>query len=327
MNTAECISRGHPDKIADQISDAILDECLKQDPNTRAGIEVLGGHGIISIVGEMTTLAKVNVKKIVRKVLIDIGLFDKMKIRVCIIKQSPDISQGVDTGGAGDQGIMVGYACNENKDLIPNELYWSRFIIKELWKLQSSIILPDGKSQVTIDNNKIIRLVISNQTTDEEYLKKAITKNIIPKLPLSKDCLVFINPTGKFRIGGFDADAGLTGRKIVVDAYGPRVPVGGGAFSGKDPTKVDRSAAYMARKIAVDYLKKYKAKEVRVEIAYSIGKDEPMMAVAYIDKKMRKIDDYDLRPKEIIKYLKLRKPIYYKTAQLGHFGNGFLWDK
>lgn len=338
IRTAESVKRGHPDKICDQISDAILDECLKQDKNSRAAIEVMGGHGIITVCGELTTNAYVDIREVVMKVYKDIGHNDdNIGVQVNVVKQSPDISQGVDTGGAGDQGVMVGYACNDNKAMIPHELYLARLITNGLEELQSysDKVLPDGKAQVTIDdNNQAIKIVISNQTTDEADLKKRIMDHIIPPIPKAKGCEIFINPTGKFLIGGFDADTGLTGRKIVIDAYGPRVAVGGGAFSGKDPSKVDRSAAYMARHVAVKLLKQWEAQEVTVKVAYCIGKAEPMMANAIIIKSdaviEKELDKQQFTPKNIIKTLKLKDPKYvnyYKTAQHGHFGNGFIWDK
>ena len=319
MKIAEAVTRGHVDKVCDQISDALLDEYLKQDPGSRVAIETAGGHGVIFLVGEVTSKAEVDESKIVKKVLDEIGYSNNVKIISRLVQQSPDISQGVDTGGAGDQGIMIGYACSENKALIPNELFIAREILQKLPKGFG----PDAKSQVVINSNgDIDSIVISAQHikgADFEPLRR-LAKSFNPKR-------IFINPTGSFVVSGFKSDSGLTGRKIVQDAYGPRVPVGGGAFSGKDATKVDRSAAYMARKIAVDYLKKYSAKEVLVRIGYSIGVAEPVLAEAVVDKKKKKISDYDLRPKAIIKFLDLTKPVFYKTAQNGHFRHDFKWDK
>lgn len=319
MKTAEAVSRGHVDKVCDQISDAILDECLKQDRDSRVAIETTGGHGSIFIVGEVTTKAHFDEREIAKKVYAEIGYKDKVDISSNIVMQSPDIACGVDSGGAGDQGIMIGYACNENEALIPQELYLARQIIEKL----PSGFGPDAKSQVTLSTRgNIDTIIISAQhgkDCDLSPLNK-LAESFNPKR-------FFINPTGSFLIAGFQSDSGTTGRKIVQDAYGPRVAVGGGAFSGKDGTKVDRSAAYMARKIAVDYLKKYSAREILVEIAYSIGVADPVMAQARIDGRIRKVNEYDLRPRAIIEQLQLKKPIFYETAQNGHFGHGFLWDK
>ncbi|AKM82730.1 TPA: methionine adenosyltransferase [Candidatus Berkelbacteria bacterium] len=319
MRTAECVSAGHPDKICDQISDAILDECLRQDPMSRVAVETMGGHGKIFICGEVTTKAEFNAKEIAIKIYRELGYEDEIKVISNIVKQSPDIACGVDTGGAGDQGIMVGYACNDNEQMIPQELYLARKILSQLPKNFG----PDAKCQVTLDKkNNIETIVLSAQHTEGQNLKPL--ENLVKKYNPKK---YFVNPTGKFVIGGFFGDTGLTGRKLAVDNYGPQVPIGGGAFSGKDPSKVDRSAAYMARRVAVDLLKEKKAKEVLVKIAYSIGIAEPVMAIAEIDGKRFEITGYDLTPQGIIKYLDLRKPIYLKTAKLGHFGNNLTWDK
>lgn len=340
LKTAESVKRGHPDKICDQISDAILDECLKQDENSRVAIEVMGGHNNIYVCGELTTKAYVNIHEIAKKVYKDVGYKDNIGVITNIVSQSSDISQGVDIGGAGDQGIMVGYGCNDNKAMIPTELYLAREITLMLEGLQDEKILPDGKAQVTLNSdNKILKMVISNQTTDEDYLKDAIRRRIFAdesiKAHLAPETEIYINPTGKFEIGGFEADTGLTGRKLVVDNYGPQVSLGGGCFSGKDPSKVDRSGAYMARKIAVDCLKKYEAEEALVKLAYVIGKADPAMAIAIVktktgEKFINLLTDgeakYDLSPKGIINFLELKNPIYYKTAQHGHFGHNFKWD-
>lgn len=327
MRTAESVSPGHPDKVCDQISDAILDDILKTDPKARVAIETMGGHGIITITGELTTGAFCYMDRIAKKVYHDCGYIDEIGVQVNVVSQSPDISQGVDTGGAGDQGIMVGYACNENRAMIPQELYLARKILKEVLSLGYG---PDGKSQVTLDDNgELFNLVVSVQHKENDKCKEEVSKFLAKNYPSQNKAIV--NGTGKFVMGGLAADTGLTGRKIAQDAYGPQVPVGGGAFSGKDPTKVDRSAAYMARKIAVDYLKKYKADDVWVKIAYSIGVAEPLMAEAKVLKdgeiEIVKIDDYDLRPQEIIKTLDLRKPQYLETAKWGSFGHNFPWEK
>lgn len=343
LKTAESIKRGHPDKICDQISDAILDECLKQDKNSRVAIEVMGGHNIIYVCGELTTNAYVNIQEIAKTVYKDIGYTDDIGIMTNIVKQSIDISKGVNTGGAGDQGIMIGYACNDNKNKIPNELYLARTITNELEKLQDDKILPDGKAQVTINDDIIETIIISNQTINEKYLKKMVKQNILDNKEINKRLTtktkIYINPTGKFKIGGFNADTGLTGRKLAVDNYGPQISIGGGCFSGKDSSKVDRSGAYMARKLAIDFLKQYKNEnEILVKIAYSIGIENPVMVTIesiskdtnYLFSKkeiFRFINNYDLTPNGIIKYLDLKKPIYYNTSKYGHFGNNFIWDK
>lgn len=340
MRTAESVSPFHPDKLADQISDAILDDILKQDPDARVAIETMGGHGIITITGELTTKAYCYMDRIAKKVYKDAGYTDDIGVQVNVVSQSPDIAQGVDTGGAGDQGIMVGYACNENEAMIPQELYLARKILQSVLEVRE--LGPDGKSQVTLnDEGKISRLVISVQ--EEGVLEtEPIVMQVLNdyKDYFSEDCKVIVNGTGKFVQGGFDADTGLTGRKIVNDAYGPQVPVGGGAFSGKDPSKVDRSAAYMARKIAVDKLKEYKAEDVIIEIAYSIGIAKPLMVSGrvrindnikmpsvWVDLDSDDFKSYDLTPQGIIKYLDLKKPIYQETAKWGAFGTGQGWDK
>lgn len=342
MRTAEAVSKEHPDKICDQISDAILDDILRQDPEARAAIETMGGHGIITITGELTTTAFCYMDRIAKKVYKDIGYTDEIGVQVNVVSQSPDISQGVDTGGAGDQGIMVGYACNDNEDMIPQELYLARKLIKLV--LENKNLGPDAKSQTTLDNNnQISRIILSVQHKENIEVDeiKEILYNILnshPEFNKSDDCEIIVNGTGQFIVAGFTADTGLTGRKIVQDAYGPQIPVGGGAFSGKDPSKVDRSAAYMARQIAVDYLKKYNAKEVIIKIAYSIGVAEPIMASAEIIEPKKylnegnkiyisEIKEYDLTPQGIIKYLDLKRPIYQKTAENGHFGHKFKWDR
>ena len=329
--------------MCDQISDAILDAYLTKDPDSRVAVETMGGHGKIYICGEVTSkvnISKEVVREIALKVYKSIGYTDRPKVQVHLVNQSPDIAQGVDTGGAGDQGIMVGYACNDNEEMIPQELYLARKILQEVIDLGYG---PDGKSQVTLDDDgKISRLVVSVQHKEDDdldYLKQKV-EEIGLKYNNGEEVNVIVNGTGKFVIGGFEGDAGVTGRKIVQDAYGPQVPVGGGAFSGKDPSKVDRSAAYMARKIAVDLLKEYKLDEVIVKIAYSIGIAEPLMITAKglikNDNKMPSIilddfsDDfkkYDLTPKGIIKFLDLKKPIYQKTVEHGAFGHGFNWEK
>ena len=315
--TAECITPHHPDKICDRVSDAVLDECLRQDPNSRVAIETMGGHRKIVVMGEITTDAELDIPRIVKSVYDDVDEID-----VHVVKQSNFISQGVDTGGAGDQGIMVGYACDDNQQMIPQELYLAR----QLCQLLYEDYPYDGKTQVTLDDGVITAVVASFQKTSglelynrvEEWLDDQGYKN--PSGSVEIHC----NPAGDWEVGGFDADTGLTGRKLVVDNYGPRVPIGGGAFSGKDPSKVDRSAAYMARRIAVDYLNNHDAKEVYVYLAYAIGHPAPVQATAIVDGQHHDVEGYDLTPNGISELLQLREPKYRQTAGWGHFGNGFL---
>ncbi|MEI7480355.1 MAG: methionine adenosyltransferase domain-containing protein [bacterium] len=326
IRTAEAVSLAHPDKVCDQISDAVLDACLVQDPYSRVAIETLGGHGVIIIAGELTTKAQINIREIAKKVYQDCGYTDEIGIMVNVVEQSPQISHGVDQEGAGDQGIMVGYACNDTVESLPLEVILSRKLVKAMGR-------HDGKAQVTVKDGKVIRVLTSLcQSGDmsdvylDKVIKEEITLHLSPEYKTVGEVLLS-NPNGSWTIGGFNADTGLTGRKLAVDNYGPNVPVGGGAFSGKDATKVDRSGAYMARRIAVDYLKARKAKEVYVHIAYAIGVAEPLMSVVDIDGQQEEIKGYDLRPQEIIKFLKLREPQFRETAKYGHFGNDFIWDK
>jgi S-adenosylmethionine synthetase len=294
IRTCEYVSPKHPDKICDRIADTILSAYLKKDKKARVAVEVMGGHGVINVSGEITSRAKVNIRKIVHKVV-----DRKYKVNVNVTKQSPFIAQGVDTGGAGDQGIMVGYACNETKSLMPLEYELAKNLCLKIYKKYSY----DGKTQVTINGKKVVAVVASFQKTKTKELEK-LAKRLI------KSEKYYINPAGEWPVGGFDADSGLSGRKIVVDAYGPNVPVGGGSFAGKDLTKVDRSGALVARKIAVELLKKHKAKEVLVKLAYAIGVAQPVMAVAQINpgaknRRMIEIKRRDLSPKGIMKELNL----------------------
>jgi len=314
VRTAEVVTPNHPDKICDRISDAILDACLEQDPNTRAAIETMGGHGIITVTGELTTTAYVDINSIVKAVY-----GKEVGVQVNIVRQSPEIAHGVDTGGAGDQGIMIGYACNDNEELVPQEYFLSRKLAQYIYDK-----FPyDGKTQVTMNGNAL-RVVASFQNAPKETLDRMVVEffNKYPQYALEA---IHCNPAGNWALGGFDADAGLTGRKLAVDNYGPRVPIGGGAFSGKDATKVDRSAAYMARRIAVDLLKKNSAKEVLVQLAYAIGYNQPLQASALIDGEHQFITGYDLSPKGIVEYLNLKEPKFSQTAEWGHMGNGFSW--
>jgi S-adenosylmethionine synthetase len=317
IKTAECVTPMHPDKICDRISDAILDACLEQDPKSRVAIETMGGHGVITVTGELTTKAYVNIPEVVKRVT-----KNKYGVQTNIVSQSPLISQGVDTGGAGDQGIMVGYACNENKAMIPQELYLARDLCQFLYKK-----FPyDGKTQITLKNDRVETVVASFQNVSKKILKKEISKWLKTHKLSAKT--IHANPAGDWSQGGFEADTGITGRKLAVDNYGPQIPIGGGCFSGKDATKVDRSGAYMARRMAVDYLKKHKAKEVVVKLAYAIGVAEPVMVSVNLDGKEMKYDNfYYLTPKGLINFLKLRKPQYEKVAEWGSFGHSFEWDK
>ncbi|MGZ6005732.1 MAG: methionine adenosyltransferase domain-containing protein [Candidatus Saccharimonadales bacterium] len=316
IRTAESVSPKHPDKICDQISDSILDAALEQDPQSRVAVETVGGHGLLVIIGELTSHAKLDYEAIARQFV-----SKDCEVKIKIVHQSPEIAQGVDTGGAGDQGIMVGYATSETDNFLPLEVDLSRSLNKFLY----AKFPYDGKTQITVADGKIQAVVASFQNAKQSELAKLIDQWLADKEHLGQP-KVYANPAGDWDQGGFDADTGLTGRKIAVDSYGPRIPVGGGAFSGKDATKVDRSAAYMARKIAVDYLKKHQAKEVFCQLAYAIGVAEPVEAVVTIDGKEQPVEGYNLTPKAIIEALDLRQPQFAETAKYGHFGNNFTWD-
>ena len=286
--TVESVTSGHPDKICDQVSDAILDECLRQDPKSRVAVESFGSHGLFVIGGEVTTKAKFNAAKIAAKIYRNIGYKDKLKIITNIIKQSPDIALGVDIGGAGDQGIMYGYATNETPEYLPRAVALVHKLTKGLEDLRRKgkikWLLPDGKAQVTMQNGNIKTILVSAQHKKGipiEKIKREITNKLIKKLvPDTNGVEILINPTGKFEVGGFFGDTGLTGRKIMVDTYGGLVPHGGGCFSGKDPTKVDRSGAYMCRFVAKNIVAKGLAKNLQVSVAYAIGRAEPLMIEA-----------------------------------------------
>ena len=364
--TSESVAKGHPDKVCDQISDAILDEILKKDKAARVACETYITRGLVVVGGEITTKTWVDVEQIVRNLLKDIGYTDAkygFNADTCAVvnvigKQSPDISQGVDIGGAGDQGLMVGYAVDETFEYMPLPLVLSNEILRNLEKARKNGTLPyigpDAKSQVTVEYKdgeplRVDTVVVSTQHTEDilDRTGKKITEKskeeiqmiaILPAIKkwMDKDTKILINPTGKFVIGGPQSDTGMTGRKIIVDTYGGRCPHGGGAFSGKDPTKVDRSAAYMARYIAKNIVAAKLAKECTVQIAYAIGKDEPVgfyvdtdgtgkisdQALARIARKV-----FPLTPKGIIEHFKLRNPIYLRTAAYGHFGRrAFPWE-
>ncbi|NCC99866.1 MAG: methionine adenosyltransferase [Bacteroidia bacterium] len=322
FKTAEYVSPMHPDKMCDRISDAILDLCLYHDKMSRVAVETMGGHGKVYICGEITCTHKVT-KKEIKKIVKDISGIKNVEIN--IVRQSPEIAQGVDVGGAGDQGIMVGYACNENIELIPQEIYLARSICQYIYAENPN----DGKTQITLnDKNEIDTIVVSWCGLDELEIDKLVCEWMDDtEINQKGDIKKLYNPAGNWDIGGFDADTGLTGRKIAVDNYGPRVPIGGGAFSGKDCTKVDRSGAYKARQIAVTELKENKAKEVIVKIAYAIGYEYPLMVTAEIDGKEKDITNkYDCRPLSIIKDLELRECCYNVLSERGHFSNNSIWD-
>lgn len=361
--TSESVTEGHPDKIADQISDAILDACLEQDPLSRVACETLTCTGLVVVAGEITTKAYVDFQTLVRETVREIGYDDALKGFDCntcgvistINRQSPDIAQGVDTGGAGDQGMMFGYATNETPELMPTPISLAHRLTEKLTEVRKNgkmpYLRPDGKSQVTVeyDSNyrpvRVDAVVISTQHAEEvsnEQLRKEILehviKAVIPAELLDAKTKYHINPTGRFVIGGPMGDTGLTGRKIIVDTYGGMGRHGGGAFSGKDPTKVDRSAAYMARYVAKNIVAAGLADRCEVQLAYAIGVAEPVSV--RIDtfgtgtvSEQRLIElvreNFQLTPKGIIDSLNLRRPIFKKTAAYGHFGRSgetFTWE-
>lgn len=316
--TAESVSPKHPDKLCDRISDAILDAYLTKDPEARVAAETCGGHDVVFVTGEITSTAEVDIPAIVKKIA-----GENLEIHTKIVKQSPEIAQGVDTGGAGDQGIMVGYACDDTPELLPREVVLARRLNQFIYQKHPY----DGKTQITLaPNGEVESIVASFQNVSSKILKQLV-EAFIKKYQLTGKLELHLNPAGDWNQGGFDADTGLTGRKLIVDNYGPGVAIGGGCYSGKDPSKVDRSAAYMARRVAVDYLRQRHAHEVLVRLAYAIGKAEPLEKTVIIDGKPEEITGYDLTPRGIIKYLDLKRPIYAKTAEYGHFGEGFDWDK
>lgn len=333
--TAESVSPRHPDKLCDQISDAILDAYLAQDPTARVAVETCGGHGVVFVVGEVTSTAEdIDIESIVHHIA-----GDNLDVTVRLVHQSPEIAGGVDTGGAGDQGIMIGYACDETPELLPLEVVLSRKLNQLIYDKYAF----DGKTQVTLRGNladgfEVMSIVASFQNVSQAELKE-IVKAFIVQEGLKGEPELHLNPAGDWQQGGFEADTGLTGRKLIVDNYGPRIPIGGGCFSGKDASKVDRSAAYMARRIAVDYLRARNAHEVFVRLAYAIGYDQPLERTVVVDGVPEEIpvttdtanvspeNGYNLTPRGIIETLDLRRPIYEETARYGHFGHQFTWDK
>lgn len=338
--TVESVTSGHPDKVCDQISDAILDACLREDSMSRVAMEAFGGHGLLIVGGEVTTKAEVDFERIARNVYGEIGYSDEIKVITNVVKQSPDIAQGVDTGGAGDQGIMYGFATNETPEFLPHGIVLVHKLTKGLEDLRNNMEIPwlgpDGKAQVTIDGEKYRTILVSAQhkeSISQEQVREALVEKLIkPLVGDISEIEILVNPTGKFTVGGFEGDTGLTGRKIMVDTYGGLIPHGGGCFSGKDPTKVDRSGAYMARYVAKNLVAEGKAQECLVSVAYAIGRAEPLMVEA-INEKGKCITSeierrFDFRPLSIIEKLDLRRPIYKKTAAYGHFGRSdFPWER
>jgi len=366
--TSESVGEGHPDKLCDQISDAVLDEALRQDPNSRVACEVMASNGVILIGGEMTVDGYIDIQSVARGIIKSIGYTDPdygLDYKSCgillnINSQSPDIAIGVNADpqknkdiGAGDQGMMFGYACDETPELMPAPIMFAHKIMMKAAEVRKNgrlpFLRPDGKCQVTVEyeNDKIKRIhtvVLSHQHDEdvsyevlkEELIQKVI-KEALPQELLDKNTIYYINPTGRFVIGGPQGDTGLTGRKIVVDTYGGMGRVGGGAFSGKDPTKVDRSAAYMARYIAKNIVAAKIAKRCEIELAYAIGIANPVSINLNFfgtgnisEEKVEKIipEIFPLTPHGIIDYLDLRKPIYVETAKYGHFGrSNFSWEK
>jgi S-adenosylmethionine synthetase len=361
--TSESVTEGHPDKIADQISDSILDAILAQDPVSRVACESLVTTGLAIVAGEITTNAVVDVQQVVRGTIAEVGYtrgkfgFDAETCAVLstIHSQSPDIAMGVDTGGAGDQGLMFGYACRETDELMPMPIMLAHKLVKGLSCLRRDgtvdYLRPDGKSQVTIeyDNGKPVRVdavVVSSQhsplvTNDRmrEDITNQIIKRVIPAEMMDANTKIYVNPTGRFVVGGPHGDAGVTGRKIIVDTYGGAAPHGGGAFSGKDPTKVDRSACYMARYIAKNVVAAGIADQALVQLAYAIGVADPVSVMVHTEGTGKIAEEqitdivranFKLTPRGIMEELDLRRPIYKKTAAFGHFGRSepeFTWER
>lgn len=369
--TSESVSEGHPDKVADQISDAILDEMLKQDPHSRVACETLVTTGQVVVAGEVTTNAYVNIPDVIRQVIREIGytkaeyMFEANScgILTALHSQSPDIAMGVDSDkkkkkkqGAGDQGMMFGYASNETPEYMPMAIMYSHKLVKKLADIRKNnpklmpYLRPDAKSQVTVEYNgrkpvRVHTVVISTQhdgNIPQEKIKKDVTKyvieEVIPAHLRDKNLVIHVNPTGKFEIGGPHGDSGLTGRKIIVDTYGGRAPHGGGAFSGKDPSKVDRSAAYAARHLAKNIVGAGLADECLIQVAYAIGIAEPVSIHVETngtgripDQELERMikKEVDMTPAGLIERLKLKRPIYKKTAAYGHFGRDdkdFTWE-
>ena len=359
--SSESVTEGHPDKLCDYISDKILDECLRQDENSRVAVETFASSNKITIAGQITSKANLDIEKIVRDTIKEIG-FDNSETdidyRTCdidinITKQSDDIALGVDIGGAGDQGIMFGYATNETENYMPYAIYIAHKLSKRLTDVRKQNIIPylrpDGKTEVTVEYENDIPKRIENILISTQHLanismehlkvdvKKYVIDEVIPQDMIDENTKIFINPTGRFVIGGPLGDTGLTGRKIIVDTYGGYARHGGGAFSGKDATKVDRSAAYIARHIAKNIVANGYANKCEIQLSYAIGIEEPLSIYVNTfgtnkieeEKIINKIKEkFDLTPNGIIRYLDLQKPIFAKTTNYGHFGKDYLpWEK
>ena len=359
--TSESVTEGHPDKLADLISDSILDECLKQDRDSRVAIETFVSGNTVTIAGQITSTARIKISELVRETIKEVGYdnentdidYRTCKIQAEITKQSPDIAMGVDTGGAGDQGIMFGYASKETEEYMPYGISMAHKLSKKLTEVRKENILPylrpDGKTQVTVEYEddkpkRIETILISTQHLDNismEKLRSDIIENVIkegvPSNMMDKDTKIYINPTGRFVIGGPLGDTGLTGRKIMVDTYGGYARHGGGAFSGKDASKVDRSAAYMLRHIAKNIVANGYAEKCEIQASYSIGMEEPLSICVNTFGTNKKTEEelvdiirdrFDLTPRGIIEYLGLKEPIYTRTTNYGHFGKKDLpWEK
>ena len=359
--TSESVTEGHPDKLCDTISDKILDEYLKQDSKSRVAVETFASKNEITIAGQITSKGNVDIEKVVRDTIKEIGFdnektdidYRTCKVHINITKQSPDIAMGVDIGGAGDQGIMFGFACDETPNYMPYAIEMAHRLSKKLTEVRKSkeleYLRPDGKTQVTVEYEddkpkRIETILISTQhleTVSDEQLKKDIVekviKQVIPQKMIDEKTKIYINPTGRFVIGGPLGDTGLTGRKIIVDTYGGYARHGGGAFSGKDASKVDRSAAYMLRHIAKNLVANGYAKKCEIQISYAIGMEEPLSICVNTfgtgtksEEELEKLikEKFDLTPNGIIKYLELEKPIYSKTTNYGHFGkNELKWEE
>ncbi len=359
--TSESVTEGHPDKLADLISDSILDECLKQDSNSRVAIETFVSGNTVTIAGQITSTARIKISELVRKTIQDIGYdnentdidYRTCKIQAEITKQSPDIAMGVDTGGAGDQGIMFGYASSETEEYMPYAISMAHKLARKLTEVRKTkeipYLRPDGKTQVTVEYEdekpkRVETILISTQHLDNismGELKRDIIEKVIcttiPKDMMDKNTKIYINPTGRFVIGGPLGDTGLTGRKIIVDTYGGYAKHGGGAFSGKDASKVDRSAAYMLRHIAKNLVANGYAEKCELQVAYAIGMEEPLSICVNTFGTSEKTEEelvniikekFNLTPRGIIEYLELKEPIYTKTTNYGHFGKDNLsWEK
>ena len=340
ITTTESVTIGHADKICDQISDAIVDAYLLQDPLSRVAVNCMGSHGTLFIGGEVTSKGTVDHAKLAQDLYKEIGYEEELKTIVKVMPQSPDIAQGVDTGGAGDQGMMYGFATDETSEMLPRQVVVAHALTRSLTALRTKPgfewLRPDGKSQVTYKADKLKTILVSCQhaeSIEQAEIKNQLIKYLFePMFGDLADIEILVNPTGRFVQGGFYADTGLTGRKIMVDTYGGLIPHGGGAFSGKDPSKVDRSAAYFCRYVARQLVKRELCHKATVRVAYAIGRAEPVMIDVESDatEDLRPLieKEFNFTPKAIIEKLDLRKPIYRQTAMNGHFGNTiFPWEK